>query len=275
MERTPGYYAHTPGKGRDWHDLVSHLRQTAARAQTHGAKFGAGEISYLAGLWHDLGRFNPGFQEYLIRCERAYRDDGRPPMKSVPHAVYGAKFAREAYPPLMQVIYGHHAGLPESEAAKQRTSAPELAEAYAQVTRLAAEHLGGFERPSEPAGLVADPPRSALEYALFLRMVFSALVDADFLDTKAHFDPESSGRRGVRATPADLWPLLQASQDELLAAASDTPVNRVRAEVYEACLRAASGPQGVFRLRVPTGAERRGAGLPLPSSTPSNTTWTA
>ena len=164
MKESPGFYAHTPGRGSDWHDLVSHLEQTAAKARTNGAKFGAGEVSYLAGLWHDLGKFNPEFQDYLIRCERADRDGDAPPTKSVPHAVYGAKFAREAYSPLMQVIYGHHAGLPETEAAKQRTSAPELAEPFAEVTRLAAEHVAGFERPSDPAALLADPPCSALAY---------------------------------------------------------------------------------------------------------------
>jgi hypothetical protein len=51
-----GFYAHTPGKGRDWHDLVSHLEQTAARARRNAAKFGAGEAAYLAGLWHDIGK---------------------------------------------------------------------------------------------------------------------------------------------------------------------------------------------------------------------------
>src|SRR3712207_4726594 len=218
MKRTPGFYAHTPGKGRDWHDLVSHLRQTAAHARTNGAKFGAGEISYLAGLWHDVGKFNPEFQEYLIRCERADRNGDTPPTRSVPHSVYGAKFAREAYPPLMQVIHGHHAGLPETEAAKQRISASELAGPYAEVTRLAAQHLEGFDAPSAAAVLLAEPPRSALEYELFLRMVFSALVDADFLDTETHFDPESGGRRGAHAGPADLWPLLEVSQGALLAA---------------------------------------------------------
>src|SRR5215208_5741054 len=53
MESVSGFYAHTPASGRDWHDLVCHLEQTATRARENAAKFGAGEVGYLAGLWHD------------------------------------------------------------------------------------------------------------------------------------------------------------------------------------------------------------------------------
>src|SRR5215211_7545982 len=136
MEHVSGFYAHTPGKGSEWHDLVLHLKQTAACARDNTAKFGAAEVGYLAGLWHDLGKFNPDFQEYLVRSESADRNGNPPPVKSVPHAVYGAKLARESYPPLTQIIYGHHGGLPEIERAKARISAPDLAETFVEVTRL-------------------------------------------------------------------------------------------------------------------------------------------
>jgi len=169
MESVSGFFAHTPGKGSGWHDLVLHLEQTAAMARGNAAKFGAGEVAYLAGLWHDLGKFNPEFQRYLVHCESADRDGDSPPTRSIPHAVYGARFAREAYPPLMQVIYGHHAGLPEAEKAKQRTSAPELDEPFARITSLTAEHLEGFGHPADPAALLTDAPRNARDVPPFPR----------------------------------------------------------------------------------------------------------
>ncbi len=74
MER---FYAHTPSNGGPWHDLIEHLECTSKAAGEKGAKFGAGEVARLAGLWHDIGKFNPEFQGYLRRCERA-ADAGEP-----------------------------------------------------------------------------------------------------------------------------------------------------------------------------------------------------
>src|SRR5215212_11157454 len=87
------FYAHTPGERGVWHDLVLHLERTAALAQANATKFGAGQLANLAGIWHDIGKFNPDFQEYLRRCERAVREEAPAPAKSVPHAVYGAVLA--------------------------------------------------------------------------------------------------------------------------------------------------------------------------------------
>ncbi len=81
------FYAHTPGKGDVWHDLVLHLERTAEAASKNGAKFGAGKLARLAGLWHDLGKFNPEFQEYLRRCDAAVRAGEKAPAKGVPHAI--------------------------------------------------------------------------------------------------------------------------------------------------------------------------------------------
>jgi CRISPR-associated endonuclease/helicase Cas3 len=61
MQKGKRFYAHTPGGSDDWHDLVSHLKRTAELAQENAAKFGAGDVARLAGLWHDIGKFNPAF----------------------------------------------------------------------------------------------------------------------------------------------------------------------------------------------------------------------
>ncbi len=61
------FYAHSkegepPEK---WQPLEEHLRDVAEMARGFAEEFGAGEWAYLAGLWHDLGKYQDEFQEKL------------------------------------------------------------------------------------------------------------------------------------------------------------------------------------------------------------------
>lgn len=257
------FYAHTPVKGGAWHNLVTHLERTAELARKNAANFGAGDLAYLAGLWHDIGKFNSEFQEYLHRCERAAREGESPPAKSVPHAVYGAILAAESVGLLAPIIYGHHAGLPERAKVQSAVEVEnvEVRKVYERLTPVAREQVGELLYEGDVRGLVPDPPKSHLQMEFFLRMVFSSLVDADFLDTETHFNAEVAGLRGADLSPVDLWKVLERDQERLISDASSTPVNEVREEVYRSCLQAAELPQGVFRLSVPTGGGKTRSGL--------------
>lgn len=107
----------------------------------------------------------------------------------------------------------------------------------------------------EPVGQLSLPehvshdPKSA---ELFLRLVFSALVDADYLDTEQHFRAELASVRGTSTSMAELWGRLERDQRQFLDSGND-PVSRTRREVYEACVTAAELRPGLFRLTVPTG----------------------
>lgn len=239
------------------------MERTAKAAGDSGAKFGAGEVARLAGLWHDIGKFNPEFQDYLRHCERAATANEPAPPKGVPHAAFGGRFARGAYPPLMQIIYGHHAGLQEIEQVKQRMEDLAPDGVYEEVLRLARENLSGFGSPEYPASLLEDPPRDRLQYEFLLRMLFSALVDADFVDTEAHFDPEKADARGRRSlTVTEMWEVFERDQTSSFSEVADTtPVNRVRSEVYKACVSAARRPPGIYRLSVPTGGGKTRSGM--------------
>ena len=87
---------------------------------------------------------------------------------------------------------------------------------------------------------------------LFLRLTYSALVDADSLDTEAHKLAGIPPARRKDVTLSDLWERYEAFL-ESQPPAPESVVNRVRNEVHEACLVAAREPRGVFRLTVPTG----------------------
>lgn len=263
-----GFYAHTPvDGGGDWHDLVSHLHQTAEKAHKNALKFGAGELAYLAGLWHDIGKFNPEFQKYLKDCYEADLVGKQSPKGgSVPHAVYGAILARESLQVLAPIIHGHHMGLQKFGNVQEATERPETLQTYEEILPVARDEIEGLGFEGDWRALVSgipdDPQEMELFTELLLRMVFSALLDADFLDTEIHFDPKQSNRRGTRLRPERLWEVLERDQEEVISSIDDpTPVNKVREEVYRECLQAAELSSGVFRLAVPTGGGKTRSGL--------------
>jgi CRISPR-associated endonuclease/helicase Cas3 len=110
-------------RGRGGHDLERHLRCTASRAAEFAAAFGAAEWASLAGLWHDLGKYDPAFQAYLSKVdnEDGHLEPDMPmgadrPQRGPEHSIAGALHAIEQLGEgngrvLAWCIAGHHAGL--------------------------------------------------------------------------------------------------------------------------------------------------------------------
>jgi CRISPR-associated endonuclease/helicase Cas3 len=249
-------YAHSKNDQGNRHDLVEHLTCVAERARDFAAPFGGGDLAYWAGMWHDLGKFHPDFQQYLLDCESAPKG-GR---KGPDHKRAGAKVAWDKGLLLSLLIQGHHGGLSAMEELPSWVKQRDVQSAIDEALVRARTALGALLNPST----LPDAPTWANDYLggeLFLRMVFSALVDADCLDTEAHFNPDKAGAREDAPELPALWAELEAAQGALLADAPDTAVNRVRREVYEACLTAAGQAPGFFRLTVPTGGGKTRSGL--------------
>lgn len=257
----PPFAAHSPPDGSDqWHSLKQHLNKVARLAKSFATKFSAGEISYYAGLWHDLGKYNPAFQTYLRQCSAASQLHQAEPRDRVPHAIYGAKLAAEKFQPLAPLIAGHHGGLPQQGKLKDRLAEVDEGLYLGILENAQSEHLKldiPNELQQELMGLVQD----ALGYELLLRLLFSCLVDADYLDTESHFDPDSAKSRGSQFTVDVLWQTLEEAQNKLLATAEQGTVNQIRSQVYQACLEAAYLEPGIFRLAVPTGGGKTRSGL--------------
>ena len=256
-ENYPTYIAHA--YNGHFHDLPSHLKEVAKNAAENALPFGGHHWAYLAGLWHDLGKFRPGFQDYIrkasaIESENAHIENG----KRVFHSTAGALMACNQFGPksrvLAYLIAGHHAGLYDwnSEFSSlearlvSKASSIELEEALAAAP---AEILDG---DSFAADLQAVPGGSA-GFALWLRMIFSALVDADFLDTEAFMDEGKAAARGAWPKLATLREAFDTHMAELTAQAPDTVVNRLRARILAQCRTKASDNPGIFSLTVPTG----------------------
>lgn len=251
--------AHTPADGcSPPHLLDEHLRKVGELAASFAAPAWA-DWARQAGRWHDLGKYDPAFQDYIRRDSgyEAHLLDGQPSHPS--HSLAGAQHALLTQPKfgrlLAYLIAGHHTGLPDGPAEYQ--GAASLSHRLAQGPQALADAL----RADIPADLLAATPLTLNPQAiggkdglhLWLRLVFSCLVDADFLDSEAYFQPEQAQQRRPPPDLADLRARLDAYLADKHAHAAPSAVNSVRADVLRQCREQAQQPPGCYTLTVPTG----------------------
>ena len=252
MTAPPTYYAHS-GTSEDrerWHRLSEHLDGTGTRAADFLDAVGGADIGKVAGLLHDLGKYTQEFQNRLSGGHQR-----------VNHSTAGAKVAVDRYGKdlgkmLAFCIAGHHAGLANSVNGGQATALQVRLEDKVPVPDPIWE-----QEIALPANLPSprlkprDRDTAGFCAAFFIRMLFSALVDADYLDTEEYF-AELQGApkpRGQHPTPAALRERLNAYLDKLAAGAEASPVNDLRQEVLAQVRGKAAEPPGLFTLTVPTG----------------------
>lgn len=247
-----------------WELLADHLRLVAEGkdqdnfqgAKGFAAHFGASYWGRLAGRWHDLGKYSLDFQAYLENPEsldaHALDLDG-----TVDHSTAGAQHAHHSFGslgiPLAYCIAGHHAGLPDWESGlsglreRLRKDIPSIDSAPPNI-------LEG-EVPTRPEfDWDRDPRRLAFQIGLFTRMLFSCLVDADFLATERFMSPQRTALRPEQhPSPRVLLSALDDHLGRLQVESDETPVNQQRRNVLSACREKSLLPPGLFSLNVPTG----------------------
>jgi CRISPR-associated endonuclease/helicase Cas3 len=249
--------AHRGGAGGKDDPLVDHSRRVAARARTFAehARPGDGPFAAMAawaGWLHDLGKYRVEFQGYL--------DHRRPRGPDTQHAVFGAARASAVRLPLgvALAIAGHHAGLPSLSRMLPRFDDPALdPRGVANELARCLDADRGDNDPTWPHA-VAEFLRfrrhleAAYDQELLIRMLFSCLVDADYLDTESFMTGRE--RQAAALKPSELFGRLDGHVRRLGEGGEPTPVNRARRALYQACLAAAAEPRGCFRLTAPTGS---------------------
>ena len=233
------FYAHSK-EGRpkeEWQLLEEHLKSVAEKAEKCAAKFQSADWGWNAGWLHDLGKAADEFQAYLLRennlddAEYDLAGHGR-----VNHSSAGAAFADEVLGPIIGVINaylaaGHHAGLPDFYSSETGRAALQirLAEGKENLSRIhsAIEGIGKqLQREIKPPDFVKPN-----NFHLWVRMLFSCLVDADFLDTEDFMNPEQSkNRSGYPALP-ELKPIFDSHMQGMASEAPNTPVNTAHQEL--------------------------------------------
>jgi CRISPR-associated endonuclease/helicase Cas3 len=264
------FYAHTPSDDdlTTWHDLKEHLDKVAGRSERFAQKIGAGKIAHYVGLLHDIGKYNPEFQDFLHQCDRAKKANQKPPTTKVPHAIYGAILAQELLKRdyLSFLIAGHHAGLADRDDLKSKLNDPNVRQVYLTIIQLAESEIPNLKKAPKLSTSLNAVIKDKVALGLFLRLMFSCLIDADRLDTEKFDNLLQYQQRKSRAnavTLDQLWKTFQKKQLEFTNSPSSAAkkVNLVRREVYENCLIAAEWKPGIFRLCVPTGGGKTRSGL--------------
>ncbi len=242
------YFAHSNGPDQSkWQQVKDHLANTARIAKTLGQSSRTAEYAYVAAYLHDVGKYSLGFQKRLQGGKR------------VDHATAGAKVVKDLFTPevgklLAYCIAGHHGGLPdygsEIDADTETTLQARLKKEVEDYSHFAEEiDVSQFTLPRY---LPIQPTTRTGEFSLsfFTRMVYSTLVDADFLETETFMNNGQKPRGGD--TNVDML-ANQFNQFLEQFKFPQSPINQQRTNTLKTCIAKATDQPGLFTLSVPTG----------------------
>lgn len=223
-----------------WQLLEDHLYGVANWAGKFAAGFNSTEWGYLAGLWHDLGKYQRAFQDKL---------DGS--SISVEHSGLGAAFAFDKFSeqalPLAYAIAGHHTGLTNRVESGTELPVPLVArirnnkDLLPTTIDLVPGKVQNQSLPKLPDQLSKAPDHlsNARNIEFWIRFLFSALVDADRLDAEFFDDPKKNQLRSGYLTPEALSLRLKRHIDmkvqDIPPVIADSAVNKARQTVLDEC----------------------------------------
>lgn len=280
-------YAHTLAghPKKDWQTLQEHLDNVGRLAADFASLFGAARTGATLGTHHDAGKATEGFQRRLEGGPRVdhstagavllgQRWEASPSRQTAALGTMLSRFL--AYP-----ILGHHGGLPD--AGSEYGTGLDHRLAPGNIQNLPSWDPAAIPLPASPMDIYQEmlplickqgrhPDPFRICFAL--RMLFSCLVDADYLDTERFCTPDIYRLRP--AVPA-LSPLAVRLEDYLhrkgflhasrvapeeLEAGAAAPcgsserqkaIALARSFIREQCEQAAAAAPGLFSLTVPTG----------------------
>lgn len=248
LESTVRYYArNTKEPDNRWQPLCDHLNQTADLTASFAKVFHAEAYGHPLGIHHDIGKYALPF---LYKLQGTNLDD-------VDHASPGGKEVVERYGESLGRIFaycivGHHSGLLDYGTAAS-TGGTLYSRLHKETNDCSAyKEDANLILPPAPVGLPVKPipNHNGFTLSFFIRMLYSCLVDADWIDTETFMD-NGKKPRGSNVTMQDLDKLLH---EKLINLPSPTkPLNQKRKQILDRCLDMADQKPGLYTLTVPTG----------------------
>jgi len=245
------FIAHTTNDGNKPQTLRDHLIHVSQLAGKFGEPLGLKEEAALIGFYHDIGKYSDEFQKY-IKGERTAKVD---------HSTAGAQlFDREKKSlRLLSLIgafciAGHHAGIPDCGG---RWDLPGAKRSLQARLKKAVPDYNNYQKELDvphivPIQIKKDIPNDPVKLGLLFRMLFSCLVDADFLDTENFINHGNVTRGNFHDIPY-LWEMFEEELKRKNFFNPDTPLNKKRTAILSRCIEAGSWKDKIYSLTVPTG----------------------
>ena len=235
-----------------WHiqNNEEHLEGVAKLAEGFADEFGMGSWGRALGLLHDKGKERKSFQDYIrqnsglepeIHCSLEHN-----------HAFVGGILAKSMYGKgsesmLCNQIISHHSGLHDYCQIEEILKKDIPSDVNRCVEKIDLNRLPFLLSPIKGSkGMIPDVNHLS-------RMLFSCLVDADYLDTELFMDEMSARKRINGISLQSLLPLLETYIDNLQKKSFESEVNAIRRKVQERCVSMSNVEKGFYSLTVPTG----------------------
>ncbi len=240
-------------------------------------------MGYIAGLLHDVGKYNPIFQRYIqsatgliMKTDAAYLDYNAYKGKidhSTAGAVYALGLAKEdvfdklAMEIIALAVMSHHTGLPDMVAPTpngntfdDRITKCDADQSYEYVKNSTSHYLENkiTDEQLSSCGIsmrkyiekIESSKAGQFRLGLLSRNLLSCLIDADRIDTEQFMN-------GVYTHQSDEkinWScLISKLTDYVAALESKGAMSEVRDAVLKACIVKSTGQKGTYTLSVPTG----------------------
>ncbi|MDR3557594.1 MAG: CRISPR-associated helicase Cas3' [Syntrophobacteraceae bacterium] len=243
--------------------MLEHLVSVGKSAKDFASIANWADEAFLAGLLHDLGKYADSFQARL-----------RGEVKGLDHWSAGAWVSLKEFQAVAAalVIQGHHIGLQQGTMGALRAMDPGfLSRRHPLNLKLSDPDIGNLKARGDADGIVFTKPptvvinpsegfKNPVAAMLDVRMLFSCLTDADFLDTEAHFEGDERGKRcrdpGLRLNIVEAPAALDAFMSGKIRSASraDKPVLDARNSLWEMAGKSAAREPGLYTLTAPTGS---------------------